>query len=106
MKTEDIDKKIGMPDIDDEWAKFEREVIGEEDAKTRKRAFVGWTMGIAASIALMAGIFLWVKDAEKQPNSSNQLAQTTNVQKTEERNATDVGETNAARLPIGDGGLA
>ncbi len=96
MKTEDIDKKIGMPDIDDEWAKFEREVIGEEDAKTRKRAFVGWTMGIAASIAFMAGIFLWVKDTEKQTDGSNQLAQTTNVQKTEERNATDVGETNAA----------
>jgi hypothetical protein len=30
MKTEDIDKKIGMPDVDAEWAKFEREVIGEE----------------------------------------------------------------------------
>ena len=97
MKTEDIDKKIGMPDIDDEWAKFEREVIGEEDAKTRKRAFVGWTMGIAASIALLAGIFLWVKDAEKQTGSGNELAQTTNVQKTKERNATDVGETNAAQ---------
>ena len=27
MKTEDIDKKIGMPDINDEWAKFESEVI-------------------------------------------------------------------------------
>jgi len=28
MKTEEIDKRIGMPDIDAEWAKFEREVIG------------------------------------------------------------------------------
>ena len=27
MKTEDIDKKIGMPDVNEEWAKFEREVI-------------------------------------------------------------------------------
>ena len=97
MKTEDIDKKIGMPDIDDEWAKFEREVIGEEETKTRKRGFVGWTVGIAASIALLAGIFLWVKDTEKQTGSGNELAQTTNVQKTKERNATDVGETNAAQ---------
>ena len=42
MKTEDIDKKIGMPDVDEEWAKFEREVLSEE-TKTRKRVFVGWT---------------------------------------------------------------
>lgn len=27
MKTEEIDKRIGMPDIDQEWAKFEKEVI-------------------------------------------------------------------------------
>ena len=27
MKTEDIDKKIGMPDVDKEWARFEQEVI-------------------------------------------------------------------------------
>jgi hypothetical protein len=31
MKTEDIDKKIGMPDVDAEWARFEREVIGSAD---------------------------------------------------------------------------
>ena len=27
MKTEDIDKRIGMPDVDKEWARFEQEVI-------------------------------------------------------------------------------
>ena len=32
MKTEDIDKRIGMPDVDAEWAKFEREVIDKEAA--------------------------------------------------------------------------
>ena len=41
MKTEDIDKKIGMPDVDEEWAKFEREVLGEEETKPQKRVFVG-----------------------------------------------------------------
>ena len=30
MKTEDIDKRIGMPDVDKEWARFEQEVIGKE----------------------------------------------------------------------------
>lgn len=88
MKTEDIDKKIGMPDVDEEWAKFEREVIGEE-TKPRKRVFMGWAVGIAASIALMAGIFLWVSDEEKQPDSSKKTAQATNVKVSEERNDTD-----------------
>ena len=37
MKTEDIDKKIGMPDVDKEWARFEREVIGKE-SKTNRRS--------------------------------------------------------------------
>lgn len=88
MKTEDIDKKIGMPDVDEEWAKFEREVLSEE-RKTRKRVFVGWTIGIAASIALLAGIFLWGNDAEQQTGSSNQLAQTAKDQTSEKRNVTD-----------------
>ena len=34
MKTEDIDKKIGMPDVDAEWARFEREVIGSADVSS------------------------------------------------------------------------
>ena len=94
MKTEDIDKKIGMPDVDEEWAKFEREVLSEE-TKTRKRVFVGWTIGIAASIALLAGIFLWGNGAEQQTGSSNQLAQAAKdqtsekEQTSEKRNVTD-----------------
>lgn len=88
MKTEDIDKKIGMPDVDEEWAKFEREILSEE-TKTRKRVFVGWTIGIAASIALLAGIFLWGNDAEQQTGSSNQLAQAAKDQTSEKRNVTD-----------------
>ena len=88
MKTEDIDKKIGMPDVDEEWAKFEREVLSEE-TKTRKRVFVGWTIGIAASIALLAGIFLWGNDAEQQTGSSNQLALAAKDQTSEKRNVTD-----------------
>ena len=88
MKTEDIDKKIGMPDVDEEWARFEREVLGEE-TKTRKRVFVGWAIGIAASIALLAGIFLWGNGAEQQTGSSNQLAQAAKDQTSEKRNVTD-----------------
>ena len=36
MKTEDIDKKIGMPDVNDEWAKFESEVINKEKVAPQK----------------------------------------------------------------------
>ena len=56
MKTEDIDKRIGMPDVDAEWEKFEREVIDKET--TSNKSFIMWGLSIAASIALLAGIFL------------------------------------------------
>lgn len=40
MKLEEIDQKIGMPDIDAEWAKFESEVIESEalSGQTRPKA--------------------------------------------------------------------
>ena len=53
MKTEDIDKKIGMPDVDAEWARFEREVINKESARPKRVAAWAADIGIAASIALM-----------------------------------------------------
>ena len=64
MKTEDIDKRIGMPDVDAEWAKFEREVIGQE-AKSHKSIML-WGLSIAATVALVAGIFLlWNNNNEQ-----------------------------------------
>lgn len=63
MKTEDIDKKIGMPDVDAEWAKFESEVIGKK-ATSPKTVWL-WGLGIAASIALVAGIFLLNRHSEE-----------------------------------------
>ena len=62
MKQEYIDKKIGMPNVDAEWAKFDREVI---NPKTASRKLLYWGIGIAASIALVAGIFLFGHDAEE-----------------------------------------
>ena len=47
MKQQDIDKRIGMPDVDKEWARFERGVI---DQKTTSRKPLYWGIGIAASI--------------------------------------------------------
>ena len=60
MKTEDIDKKIGMPDVNEEWARFEREVINKESARPKRAAAWAAGIGIAASIALM--LVLGVQD--------------------------------------------
>ena len=82
MKQEDIDKKIGMPDVDEEWAKFEREVIGQPTA-SRKPLY--WGIGIAASIALVAGIFLFGEDAEEQQQAiAQQTSPTKQIVATEE----------------------
>ena len=74
MKIKDIDKKIGMPNVDEEWAKFEREVIGQPTA-SRKPLY--WGIGIAASIALIAGIFLFGHDTEEPQQIIAQQTPTT-----------------------------
>ena len=82
MKQEDIDKKIGMPDVDAEWAKFEREVI---IPKTASRKPLYWGIGIAASIALVAGIFLFGHDAEvPQQTIAQQTTPTKQIASAEE----------------------
>ena len=52
MRTEDIDRKIGMPDIDKEWAKFEAEVINEKQATVRIPLF----RRIAAAASVLIGL--------------------------------------------------
>ena len=52
MMTEDIDKKISMPDVDAEWARFEREVIGKSSRPNRWAA-AAWIGSIAAAFALL-----------------------------------------------------
>lgn len=63
MKTEDIDKRIGMPDVDKEWARFEQEVIGKE-AKAGKNLWL-WGLFIAASIIIVAGLFFLNHDSRE-----------------------------------------
>ena len=65
MKTEDIDKKIGMPDVDAEWTRFEQEVIGKEP-KANKRFKYSWIggLGIAACLLLF---FLINRGDEPKP---------------------------------------
>ena len=73
MKTEDIDKKIGMPDVDAEWAKFEHDVIDAE-VKSHKRVML-WGLSIAASILLVIGFFLFAQDAEEQAETMVAVAE-------------------------------
>lgn len=54
MRYEDIDQKIGMPDIDLEWKKFEAETIERRSITPRRRRM----LSRAASIALLCGIGL------------------------------------------------
>ena len=66
MKTEDIDKKIGMPDVDAEWARFEHEVIS---GGTKRRSALAWAfgIGIAASVALLLIINIGKEQMEQVP---------------------------------------
>ena len=70
MKTEDIDKRISMPDVDAEWARFEREVI-DKDANAGRRSVYSWIGGvaIAASVVIVAGLFF----LNRNPKETEQI---------------------------------
>ena len=63
MKTEDIDKKIGMPDVNDEWAKFESEVINKEATPQKsRRTLYAWVGGMSIAASLLLFFVLSMKD--------------------------------------------
>ena len=102
MKTEDIDRKIGMPDIDMEWAKFEKEVIEASEEKSKRYSVkykvdrVKWRVdsriwshaamitGIIMSVSLitLASIYLYSTPQEKtEPQETgSEMAVTVPVQ--------------------------
>ena len=57
-----------MPDVDEEWARFEREVIAK-DAKPRMLRVAAWAggIGIAATIALLFVLNMGKGDMEELP---------------------------------------
>jgi hypothetical protein len=99
MKQQDIDKKIGMPDVDKEWVRFEHEVI---DQKTTSRKSLYWGIGIAASIALVAGIFLLNHDAEKQQTIAQQTTNTTEIPTASDNKSAIVAAEEPVALPAKD----
>lgn len=96
MKTEDIDRKIGMPDIDMEWAKFEKEVIdpSEEKSKVESRKWKvnsNWSraamfIGIIMSVSLiaLASIYFYPTPKQETENKKDVAEQIAAVQHTEE----------------------
>ena len=95
MKTEDIDRKIGMPDIEMEWAKFEKEVIEASEEKnkvdggkwkvnsmiwSRAAMFIGIIMSV--SLITLASIYLYSTPQEKtEPQETDsEMAVTAPVQ--------------------------
>ena len=94
MKTEDIDRKIGMPDIDMEWAKFEKEVIDASEEKSKMESgkwkvnsnwsraamITGIVMGV--SLITLASIYLYSTPQEKtEPQETgSEMAVTVPVQ--------------------------
>ena len=90
MKTEDIDRKIGMPDIDMEWAKFEKEVIDASEGNLKGSTNKWWMtraamiIGIIMSVSLitLASIYLYSTPQEKTepPKNDSEMTVTTPVQ--------------------------
>ena len=84
MKTEDIDKKIGMPDVNDEWAKFESEVINKEEPAPKKsrRPLYIWLGGLGIAASLLLLLMMNMKDPQAIEDAP-MIAQVQKVQKAE-----------------------
>ena len=90
MKTEDIDKRIGMPDVDAEWARFEQEVIGKEP-KTNKRSIYSWMGGLGIAACLLLFFLINMGD-EPKPETPVVAEQQTEPQPVQQPVAKEVKE--------------
>lgn len=81
MKTEEIDRRIGMPDIDKEWAKFEEQAFRPtRNVKlwNRAAAVIGVVFGLSA--VAMASILL-LEHAEPEKTIESSVETTVNPEK-------------------------
>jgi len=101
MKTEDIDKRINMPDVDAEWARFEKEVIGRK-ANSVKKIWLGG-LSIAASIILITGLFLLGLDNKETKQILSEIEQRSSITEPSENQSvepeTELTITEASRSP-------
>lgn len=70
MKIEDIDQKIGMPDVDQEWLRFRRDVMG---GYWRRAAAIALVCGLG--VVAVASV-LYVRMFRTQPTDASALAAT------------------------------
>lgn len=89
MKWEDVDNKIGMPDVDAEWRRFESEIINQ---KPTSRRLLYWGISIAASIIMVMGLSLFIPDAEEPQLQLAKLEKTANANAHVENNGNIVKE--------------
>lgn len=97
MKTEDIDRKIGMPDIEMEWAKLEKEVIEASEEKnkvdggkwkvdsriwSRAAMFIGIIMSV--SLIALASIYFYPTPKQETETKKEAAEQIVAVQHAEE----------------------
>ena len=75
MKTEDIDKRISMPDVDAQWARFEKEVIDKKTSSPKKIWQAG--LSIAASIILAASFFFFNQDVKESKQILSEMERKT-----------------------------
>ena len=105
MKQQDIDKRIGMPDVDKEWAQFEREVIGT-NSKSRFRHAAIWTIGIgiAATISLLFVLNTDMEKAGEGPIGVQEVAMNSQQENTptsqQDDNVMRLGSTELDTFPI------
>ena len=105
MKQQDIDKRIGMPDVDKEWAQFEREVIGT-NSKSRFRHAAIWTIGIgiAATISLLFVLNTDMEKAGEGPIGVQEVAMNSQQENTPTSQQDDIvmrlGNTELDTFPI------
>ena len=105
MKQQDIDKRIGMPDVDKEWAQFEREVIGT-NSKSRFRHAATWTIGIgiAATILLLFVLNTDMEKAGEGPIGVQEVAMNSQQENTptsqQDDNVMRLGSTELDTFPI------
>ena len=64
MKREELDRRIGMPNVDQEWARFQREVIHHSSSNADKQSLRWGLVVKVAAILIVALCFSGVIIAE------------------------------------------
>lgn len=73
MKTEEIDRKIGMPDVEREWSRFEREVIDGPRLVPQSPRHGMSRAAVVALVCVLGGL-VWAATLYMRPSSAPRQA--------------------------------